>query len=148
MALSKVETGETKSITIDLGKKIAEALEISFNELFDIEVPENARNEEVLKANIENLQKLNAEQKQLLELRNEMLHHYETLYTMIYQQSFTIIDDAISLTISELSGIYKDANIEFPIPEFKKLVMEQMRSKYIDFFTVMFQKMAGSKNLD
>ena len=33
-ALSKIETGKTKSITIDLGKGIAKALDISFNELF------------------------------------------------------------------------------------------------------------------
>lgn len=36
-ALSKVETGKTKSITVDLGKGIAKALEISFNDLFEIE---------------------------------------------------------------------------------------------------------------
>jgi transcriptional regulator with XRE-family HTH domain len=36
-ALSKIETGKTKSITVDLGKGLANAFDISFNELFDIE---------------------------------------------------------------------------------------------------------------
>jgi transcriptional regulator with XRE-family HTH domain len=40
-ALSKIETGKTVSITVDLGKKLCDVLNISFNELFEIEIPEN-----------------------------------------------------------------------------------------------------------
>lgn len=36
-ALSKIETGKTKSITIDLGKKLCNEIGISFDELFEIE---------------------------------------------------------------------------------------------------------------
>ncbi len=36
-ALSKIETGSTKSVTVALGKRLAKALDISFVELFDIE---------------------------------------------------------------------------------------------------------------
>lgn len=35
-AYAKIESGDTTNITIDIGKGIAKALEISFNELFDI----------------------------------------------------------------------------------------------------------------
>jgi len=68
-ALSKIETGKTKSITIDLGKGIAKALDISFGELFDIEVSSIAaellslKNEE-----FDNLNKLLNEKSLLIEL--------------------------------------------------------------------------------
>ncbi|MBW8334858.1 MAG: helix-turn-helix transcriptional regulator [Prolixibacteraceae bacterium] len=44
-AISKIETGKTKSITIDLGKGIAKALDVSFNELFEIESSKVSENE-------------------------------------------------------------------------------------------------------
>ncbi|MDP2887479.1 MAG: helix-turn-helix transcriptional regulator [Bacteroidota bacterium] len=40
-AYAKIETGDTKSISIEIGKGISKALDISFNELFDIESSED-----------------------------------------------------------------------------------------------------------
>jgi len=79
MSLSKLETGKTKSITIDLGKGIAKALNISFNELFNIEYPimesglvEKLQYEnEALKQQLENYQLLIS----LLKSENERLQN-------------------------------------------------------------------------
>ncbi len=42
-SLASIEAGKTKSIAIELGKKIAIALNVSFNELFDIEISDNSK---------------------------------------------------------------------------------------------------------
>lgn len=42
MTLSKIETGKTKSITIELGKKLCSALDVSFSDLFEIDRNEEA----------------------------------------------------------------------------------------------------------
>lgn len=41
-AYAKIESGDTFDITIDIGKGIAKALGMSFNELFEIEGPSNS----------------------------------------------------------------------------------------------------------
>lgn len=57
-ALSKIETGKTKSITIALGKELAKALDISFNVLFEIEAtPQKQDQTENLISEIESLKK-------------------------------------------------------------------------------------------
>ena len=56
-ALANIENGETKNITIELGKGIAIALNISFNELFDIETTVNKE-----------IEKLNNEKEQFLKI--------------------------------------------------------------------------------
>jgi transcriptional regulator with XRE-family HTH domain len=82
-ALANIENGITESITIELGRKICNNLNISFNELFEIESPSNKEIAE-LKAEIEKLQNLNKEKDEnlnlykerniLLEEKNKMLH--------------------------------------------------------------------------
>lgn len=53
---ANIENGKTQNITIEIGKGIAKALDISFNELFDIEAtPQNQDQIESLKEQIENL---------------------------------------------------------------------------------------------
>jgi transcriptional regulator with XRE-family HTH domain len=40
-AILKIENGKTKNITIEIGKELAKAFNISFNELFEISIPTN-----------------------------------------------------------------------------------------------------------
>lgn len=80
---ASIEKGDTKSISIEVGKGIAKALGVSFNELFEIESPSKKEIAE-LKAEIEKLQNLNKEKDAnltlykerniLLEEKNKMLH--------------------------------------------------------------------------
>lgn len=51
---SNIEKGDTKSITIEVGKGIARALGISFAELFDIE-PSKDNSEQIEKLKVENI---------------------------------------------------------------------------------------------
>ena len=55
-SFASIENGKTKSVSIDLGKKIANALNVSFNELFDIEYSGYQKckeeNENLIKENI------------------------------------------------------------------------------------------------
>ena len=53
-AYSNIESGISKSITIEAGRGIADALGLSFNELFEIEVPFDYASEE-LKKDVEKL---------------------------------------------------------------------------------------------
>lgn len=55
---SNIEKGSTTSISIEVGKGIAKALEISFNELFDIEVEATNSLIDELKADNERLKEL------------------------------------------------------------------------------------------
>lgn len=152
-ALAKIETGKTTSITVDSGKSIAKALGISFNELFDIELPDNEKEIELFKTEIHKLtQKIKDKEETLqqttktLELNNELLRHYEKINVAVYQQSLIIVDDAISVFAEDLLKIPNDSNSSISVPELKNKIMEQMRSKYIDFYTVAFEKIAGIEN--
>jgi transcriptional regulator with XRE-family HTH domain len=141
-AYVKIEYGKTEKIFIEVGKKISKALGVSFNELFDI-VSENKGQEEELKAEIERLTKIVKGQKELLDLNDKLLKHYEKTYIAIYQESLIIVDDAIGTVLADFITTQNDPNATFQTTELKNKVMEQMRSKYIDFFTIAFQKMAA-----
>ena len=71
-ALSKIETGKTTSITVDLGKKLSSALNISFNELFEIEAAENLNINE-LKKEIEEIKNLNKSQQDFINNQSQTL---------------------------------------------------------------------------
>lgn len=75
-ALSKIETGLTKNITVALGKELAKALDISFNELFEIESSNgNAEIIKKLNTDIEGLKKQMEDKTLLIEtLKNEREH--------------------------------------------------------------------------
>lgn len=70
---SSIENGETKSITIEVGKGIARALDISFNELFEIES---------LNGNTELIEKLTSENdklKQDLQIQTSLFSAFEMI---------------------------------------------------------------------
>lgn len=80
-ALSKIETGKTKSITIDLGKGIAKALDISFNELFDIE--ETSQNQDQIESLKEQIENLKEKARYNISLKKAVLMSFYTSFTHI-----------------------------------------------------------------
>lgn len=65
-ALANIENGKTSSISIDLGEKICNNLNISFSELFSIE-SFNVNEIKILKAEIERLKKENSKLEEQLQ---------------------------------------------------------------------------------
>lgn len=87
-ALSKIETGKTKSITIDLGKGIAKALGISFNDLFEIEtMSESFEMVQTLKKEYKKAINRTAELNELLDDKRKLLTTYES--TVKYYDTFS-----------------------------------------------------------
>lgn len=99
-ALSKIETGLTKNITVALGKELSKALDISFNELFEIE--SSIGNTELIEkqtADIESLKKQIEEKTLLIDaLKNEKAHIKEHLVMQMvasYSWDINFIDSQI-----------------------------------------------------
>jgi transcriptional regulator with XRE-family HTH domain len=81
---ASIENGDTKAISIDIGKGIAKALGVSFNELFDIELQDVQEHEkqiketEQLKKRILELEKINNLQEQVNQnLKDAILEAYD-----------------------------------------------------------------------
>lgn len=119
-ALSKLETGKTTSITIDLGKSIAKALEISFNELFDIEVDENKGQEVELKTEINRLNDLINSQKEfitILKEQNEILKPFRSAFI----QERTISELMVYASIERMKELaQKGEKIEITSPDVRQ----------------------------
>lgn len=99
-----IEKGDTKSISIEVGKGIAKALNISFNDLFDIEPPKWGHdNTEKLKAEIE-------------EANKEINRIQETLKDKILLIDFLLKDKEIYKN-TVISNI--ESNYDFRIRELK-----------------------------
>lgn len=96
-AYAKIETGETKSISIEIGKGISKALDNSFNELFEIESnPKNQDQIERILSENEGLKKQIEEKTLLIEtLKNERAHIKEHL--------IDVMMDDFSFDLSSLS---------------------------------------------
>lgn len=88
-----IENGSTKTIGIDVGLKLAEALGVSFNDLFEIE-SENAKEQE-LKAQIEEYKK---EVEQLYKQEDFLLEWNRMRRTLV------------RVVYNQLSGILKQMN--------------------------------------
>ncbi len=84
-ALANIENGETKSLSIELGLKIAKELGIPFNELFEIEVFTDSDEISKLKAENEKLKY------QISELKSEQLKDKKILLDSL--QSHNILYD-------------------------------------------------------
>ncbi|MFW6275144.1 MAG: helix-turn-helix domain-containing protein [bacterium] len=103
---TSIENGDTKSISIEVGKGIADVLGISFNELFGIDTPVNP-DIEVLTKKIEDLEKQIQAQKELIKIQTDAIE----LYKQGYLQSKIIytLNERITMIIKE--ELAKDKNI-------------------------------------
>lgn len=109
-AYAKIETGDTKSISIEIGKGISKALNIPFNDLFDIEVPEN-RSVETEKE----LNDLKSETEKLQKLLVQLVIIIHTKDIMIELMSFDRIKSIRNnrqLQIEKLSSLIEIKKIE------------------------------------
>ncbi len=118
-ALAKIEKGNNDNIKIDTGVRIAKALEVSFVELFEIELPESPI-EESLNAQIERLEKM-------LELKEGI----EKLK-----------DQKIALQKENLDSllIFKEAYVQEVVLGFEmvKTVERKIKEKYGDEYEASF----------
>lgn len=73
-SFASIESGRTKSISIDLGEKIAKMLDVSFNDLFGIR---DSQNNISLSNKIEQLEKRISELESQLEDKRKLLLTYE-----------------------------------------------------------------------
>lgn len=118
---SNIEKGETKSISIEVGKGIAKALGVSFNELFEIDLPN-------VDSRIKNLEAERDELKKENERQQREIHNYEVLINLLrdrnmitsprsdkQEREFAIAGDAY---LTEWINSY-DENLEKAITELK-----------------------------
>jgi transcriptional regulator with XRE-family HTH domain len=69
---ANIESGKTQNITIEIGRGIADALGLSFNELFEIEVPFDYASEESKRDAEKLLEMLNNTSKRIVELEKRI----------------------------------------------------------------------------
>ncbi|MEI6569423.1 MAG: helix-turn-helix transcriptional regulator [Verrucomicrobiota bacterium] len=111
MALSKIETGKTKSITIDKGKGLARALGVSFAELFEIEPAKSIGEAEIMKKNeelaqlIESLEKTIQEKDEFIQLQRQQIGHikYTIVSALSVAEQFALSDLMTSFEKKEIT---------------------------------------------
>ena len=124
-AYAKIESGYTQNITIDIGKGIAKALEISFNELFNIEIPEIGEN---LPAKIDQLEK------RIIELEDQLSDKKELL--KYYQESYTVTEKMIIILAEDIFSKKQTAKVSINVSELRSRAITELQKEYPDFFTL------------
>ena len=127
-SFASIESGRTKSINIELGKSIANALDVSFNELFNIELPINKdiaiANEEIteLKDKIKTQGKMISLQTEMIELFKKYdAHNTNELKKM----------KRIQVLIKEVSSKFpNDAKYEEVMEAIKEATIEMLKIEF------------------
>jgi transcriptional regulator with XRE-family HTH domain len=141
-AYSNIESGETKSITIEAGKGIAKALGVSFAELFEIETPATGTSEasaelEQLREKVKELEKRIDEKDlviHLLKKDNQQLTELQA-WDNISEELHKLLDYEIGLKYgdsTENERVILQKKIEESINYLKKAVDNALVSRYID----------------
>lgn len=118
---ASIEKGDTKSISIEVGKGIAKALRISFNELFDIE---NADNKNNLQEEIEKLKKT-------IESLEEQLDDKRQL-NLAYKNTIDFLKLFLKFSLDEFTEIdFKNSKIS--TKDFITKVEDRIRNEIGDF---------------
>ncbi len=92
---ANIENGKTQNITIEIGKGIAGALDVSFNELFEIEDTNVTRQKD--QAEIDSI-------KEILKEKNKQLEQKDLLIELLYKERDIYKESAIR----SISGIYDE----------------------------------------
>lgn len=131
-AYAKIESGETVDITIDIGKGIAKALGISFNELFEIEIADNNKQEAELRVEIDRLNDIINGQKELITLlkaQNEILNPFRFAFI----QERTISELMVHSTIERIKELYqKGEKFEFTSSDIRQAAIDIYKKEYPD----------------
>ena len=98
-AYAKIDSGFTKSISIEIGKGISKALNIHFNELFDIEATPQNQDEtesliseiEGLKKQIEDIIKNSRKDEQIIDLHKQLHSNLKNAILDTYFSAMTFI---------------------------------------------------------
>lgn len=127
-ALAKVENGETQSITIDLGKELCKSLDISFNELFEIEAADNDRVIELEKKNKE-LEGRISKQDEMIELQSKMIKLLEK-YNDEHLEEFKKFESMAEFSKNLMAGLPKGVPVEEVLEILQKKSPEFIKKEY------------------
>ena len=126
-ALSKIEKGKVESIKIETGKKLCEILEVSFNDLFEIELPVTKEIENQL----DEFNRLKEANKQLL----EQLEDKRKAYWLV-EETLEYFSHLYLRYLSEIQLFESDISAK----DFFKEVDDSIRQEKGDFGHVLFDK--------
>ncbi len=123
-SLIKYEKGETDLIPIGVAKAIAETLEVSFTELFEVESGASRRNElldaiEILEAQVKKLEKELADREDLIDYFKSK---YKEYYTKQKEYEFTEMLSVVSELYAALQNFKSSENVD---AYKKQLVLEK-----------------------
>ncbi len=154
-AIANIENGLTENISIDLGKKIADALNVSFNELFEIEIPSTVNLKELeedkskLQKRIKELEEQLDDKRSIIKFLSDndftlsiaaKIYHVELKKVGLYQKRFDYVNWKF--------GVLSDKEITFTEEEKELLETpydpsdKQSQIRYIERW---FDKNFGSK---
>jgi len=129
---ASIEKGDTKAISIEVGRGIAKALGLSFNELFEIELSENSGKEVELKAEIDRLNDTLNGQKELITIlkeQNEILKPFRSAFI----QERTISELMVSATIERMKKLaQKGEKIEITSFDVRQAAISIYQKEYPD----------------
>lgn len=129
-ALAKIEKGKNENIKIDTGIKIAKALDVSFNELFEIEMP-SAANEKKLEEEIKRLEEMVSQQNEMLELQGKMIKLYKE-YDDKNALEFKKLESISAFSKELISGLPKGTPVEKVLEMFSKQTPEFLKKEFPD----------------
>lgn len=122
-AYGKIESGFTKSISIEIGKGIARVLDVSFVELFEVESDE--ANRRLILDQIDELETEISKLKKSLTEKDILIYHFRDRYKQLYLEKIELdFLDYLEL----LNQIYK-AMKNFEAAEYKSKFEEQLRNE-------------------
>jgi transcriptional regulator with XRE-family HTH domain len=138
---ASIEKGDTKSISIEVGKGIAKAIGISFNELFDVEPSkENSEQIDLLSAENEDLKEKFEEKLQLLEMlkkEKEQFKFFLLFHTFIeYSKDMVDINKEIMNTEIEEERLRlenKKNDVAEKFTSFKNTLIQSSYFTQMDF---------------
>ncbi|NQU51483.1 MAG: helix-turn-helix transcriptional regulator [Bacteroidetes bacterium] len=107
-----VELDGTKAMTIETGKGIAKALGVPFNELFDIEIPETKKIEE-LRADLDTAFEMVNVQREMIKLLNER--------NEANQISLLLYEKMLAFAMGKM-----DKHMIYTIPDLREIALNEL----------------------
>jgi transcriptional regulator with XRE-family HTH domain len=129
---SNIESGATKMDTIKLGvaKDIAKALEVSFNDLFEIGLPVNT-DENGLKNEIMRLKEVASKQEKMIKLQGEYLELLEKSNNE-YKQTYTIAQKMMVIAMEEFAKAPLGGNFEETLESIRSKALSKLKKEFPD----------------
>lgn len=141
---ASIEKGDTKSISIEVGKGIAKALGISFNELFEIEAEQNNLLIEELKSEIEKRNRIQEITDKELALKDKLIDSYEKTLGINEDLSILWVKSYLHVVIAQFSvELQENKTTKEEIKERMETIFGVIASFFL--FTVSYDGMRVDK---